>query len=100
MIYLNFPVLTLLLPAPSWKGDNTVLPSNNNISKTVRVNAAFVGMFFKEYLISFLMVCRLVDITLVVLKLLMFKVGGIIGISKIQFLNFSGTDRVKQNQKK
>ena len=80
MIYLNFPVLTLLLPAPPWTGDNTVLPSNNNISKKVRVNAVFSEMFFKEYLISFLMVSRLVDITLVVLKLLMFNVGGIIGI--------------------
>ena len=46
------------------------------------------------------MVFRLVDISLVVHKLLMFKIGEIIGISKIQFLNFSGTDRVKQNQKK
>ena len=30
----------------------------------------------------------------------MFKVCGFIGISKIEFFNFSGTERVKQNQKK
>ena len=36
----------------------------------------------------------------VVLKLLMFKVCVIIGISKIGFFNFSGTERAKQNQKK
>ena len=51
--------------------------------------------FFKEYSISFLMVCRLIDFALVVLELLMFKVCGIIGISKIQFFNFPGNERVK-----
>ena len=46
---------------------------------------------FKEYSISFLMVCRLIE---VVLKLLMFKVCGIIVISKIKFFNFTGNERV------
>ena len=41
------------------------------------------------------MVCRLMDFALVVLKLLMFKVFAIIGFSKIEFFNFSGTERVK-----
>ena len=41
------------------------------------------------------MVCRLIDFALVVLKLLMFKGRGIIGISKIEFFNFSGTERLK-----
>ena len=45
-------------------------------------------MFFKEYSISFLMVCRLIDFALVALKLLMFKVDEIIGIPKIEFFNF------------
>ena len=45
------------------------------------------------------MVCSLVDFALVVLDILMFNVWGIIGISKIEFFNFSGTERVKQNQK-
>ena len=44
------------------------------------------------------MVCRLIDFAVVVFKLLMFKVCVIIGISKIKFFNFSGTERVKQNQ--
>ena len=46
------------------------------------------------------MISRLIDFALVVLKLLMFKVCGIIGISKIEFFSFSGTERVEQNQKK
>ena len=46
------------------------------------------------------MVCKLIDFALVVLKLLMFKVCNIIGISKIEFLIFCGTERVTQNQKK
>ena len=41
------------------------------------------------------MVCRLKDFALVVLKLLKFKVCGIIGISKIEFFNYSGNERVK-----
>ena len=72
----------------------TDLPSDNNISKTVEVNIAFIQTYFKEYSISFLMVCRLIDFALVVLELLMFKVCGIIGISKIGYSNFSGNERV------
>ena len=45
------------------------------------------------------MVFRLVDFSLLVLKLLMFQVCGNIDISKIEFLNFSATERFKQNQK-
>ena len=44
------------------------------------------------------MVCRLIDFALVVLKLWMFKVRGIIVISKIEFFKFSGTERVKENK--
>ena len=43
------------------------------------------------------MVCRLIDFSFVVLKLLMFKVCVIIGISKIEIFNFSGTERFKKN---
>ena len=35
-----------------------------------------------------------------VLKLLMFKVRGIIGISKMEFFDFCGTERTKKNKKK
>ena len=45
------------------------------------------------------MISRLIDFALVVLELLMFQVSGIIGISQIAFFNFSGSERVKQNQK-
>ena len=45
------------------------------------------------------MVCRLIDFALVVLKLLIFKVCVIIGISKIEFFNFSGTEKVKPENK-
>ena len=40
------------------------------------------------------MVRRLIGFAFVVLKLLVFKVCGIIGISKIEFFNFSDTERV------
>ena len=43
---------------------------------------------------NFLMVCKLIGFELVVFKLLMFKICGIIGISKIEFLNFFGTENV------
>ena len=42
------------------------------------------------------MVCRSIDFALVVLKLMMFKVCVIIDISKIEFFNFSGTEKVKK----
>ena len=42
------------------------------------------------------MVCRLIDFALAVLKLLMFKVFGITGISKIEFFSYSGTERVNK----
>ena len=95
---LLFYVLILQLPITSWVGDSTNLPSNSNISKTVKVNIAFLQIFFEEYLIRFLMV-YVSTIGLVVLNLLMFKVNEIIRISKINFFNFSGTEGVKQNQK-
>ena len=70
-------------------GHNTDLTSSSNISKAVRVNIVFTIV-----LISFLMICRLKDPAHVVLQLLIFKVCGIIGISKIEFFNFSDTERV------
>ena len=42
------------------------------------------------------MVCRLIDFAFMVLKLLIFKVCGTIGISKIGFFNFSGNEMVKR----
>ena len=46
------------------------------------------------------MVCRLIDFALMVLKFLMFNVCVIIGISKIEFFKFSGTERVKYSLNK
>ena len=37
---------------------------NCNIPKTVRVNIAFTSAIFKEYLIKFLMIPRLIDFAL------------------------------------
>ena len=84
--------ITLSLPVPRCAGDDTNLPLESNISKTLRVNIAFRKAFFKEYSMSFLMVCRLIDFVLMVLKLLMFKICGIIGI---EFFNYFGNERVK-----
>ena len=50
--------------------------------------------FFKEYSTSFLMICRLIDFAPLVLKLLIFKVCVTTDISKMEFFNFSGTERV------
>ena len=80
--------LTLSLAGTRCAGPNTDLPSNSNISKTVTVNAVFTRNFSKEYLISFLVICRLIDFASLVLQLLMFKACGIIGISKIEFFQF------------
>ena len=46
------------------------------------------------------MISKLIDFALVVLQLFMFKICGIIGVSKIVFFSFSGIERVKQTQKK
>ena len=46
------------------------------------------------------MICKSIDVALVVLLLLMFEVYRNIGILKIEFFNFAGTGRVKQNQNK
>ena len=56
-------------------------------------------MFLKGYLINFLMISRLIDFELTVLWLIMFKVYGIIEVTKIEFFNYSRTERVKRNQK-
>ena len=59
--------LTLLLPVPYWAGANTDLDSNSKIPKTLSVNSTFTGKVFKEHLISFLMIPRLIDFALVAL---------------------------------
>ena len=56
-------------------------------------------MFLKGYLINFLMMSRLIDFELTVLWLIMFKVCGIIEVTKIEFFNYSRAERVKRNQK-
>ena len=56
--------LTPSLPVPCWAVHYTNLLSNSNISITMRVNIVFLRMFFEEYLISFLMISRLIDFAL------------------------------------
>ena len=87
--------LTLLLPGTGCAGLNNNLPSNSNISKTVRVNIAFKKTFFKDISISFLMISRLIDFALVVPYLLVFKVCGIVRI-----IQLTAIERIKQNPKK
>ena len=91
--------LTFSLTVLHWVGDNSDLPLNSNISKTVSVNIAFTGTFFKEYLISFLMVSRLIDFALSVLNKLMYQVCRIIGISKIKFFNLNKIKKIKNHSK-
>ena len=40
---------------------------SSNILKTVRLNVTFTSTYFKEYSISFIMICSLIDFPLVVL---------------------------------
>ena len=61
------PRLTLSLPAPCWAEVNADLPSNSNISKTIKVDIFFTKTFSKEYSRSLLMICKLIDFVLVVL---------------------------------
>ena len=78
-----------------WASDIIDLPSDSNISKIVGLNIAFRRKFSKEHSTAFLMVWKLIEFALVVLKLSMFKDCGIIGISKIELFIFFGTERVK-----
>ena len=91
------PFLALLLPVTHCAGHNSDLPSNSNISKSVRANTVFIQRFLNGYLISFLLIPRLIGFSLIILKLSMFKVYGIIRISKIEFFIFSRTERVTRN---
>ena len=59
--------LAFSLPVTHCEDHNTDLTSNSNVSKTVKVSIAFRQGFFKEYLISLLMICRLIDFVLVFL---------------------------------
>ena len=52
--------LILWFPWTCCVGPNTDLPSNTNISKTVRVNIVSTITFFQEYSVSFLMICKLI----------------------------------------
>ena len=65
MKMLSLMTLTLLLPVTRHNaegaGHNTVQHSNSNISKQVRVNIVFTRLFLKEYLISYLIISRLID---------------------------------------
>ena len=88
-------LLTLSLQVNRCAGHNTDQAWNSNISKMVGVNIAFTRTFFKEHQTSFLMISRLIDFAVVVLQLLIFKVCGIIGISKIVLFDFSGMKELR-----
>ena len=61
-----YQFLILSLPVPHWADENTDLPSNSYISKTIRVNIVFISAFFKEYSMSFLVISRLIEFAFVV----------------------------------
>ena len=93
-IFVTLRVLTLLLPVPTGRLMFRSFFEQEYLQNGKRTFIFFTRMFFKEYLISILMVSRVIDFTLVILKF-MFEVCGINGIPKI---NFSGTQRVIQNR--
>ena len=51
-------MFTLSLPTTHCASDNTDLPSNKNISKTVTFSCTFTTKVLKEYLIKFLSIPR------------------------------------------
>ena len=61
---------------------------------------AFTPAYFGKCSISFPMISRLIGFAFVALQLLLFKVCGIIGISKIEFFSFSRKERFEQNKKR
>ena len=67
-----------------WVGCITNLSENGNSKH------CFDRTFFKEYSKGFLMVDNFGSLVI------MFKVSGIRGISKIEYFNFSGTERVNK----
>ena len=67
LLIKNKLLLTLAVPVPRYAGGNTNLPSNRNISKRVRVNMTFTTTYFKEYLMSFLVISNLIDFAFMVL---------------------------------
>ena len=81
VLYENDDLTLLLLSLAMTRsaGHDTDLRLNSNISKTIRVKITF----FKECLMRFIMISRLIDFALVVLQLLMFTICGISGNSKI-----------------
>ena len=96
----NIVTVTTINPFALASGANTDLPSNSIISKTIGVNIAFTRKYFKECSINFLMIRRMIDFTLVVFYLLMFKICGMIGFLKIMFFKFSVSERVKFKKNK
>ena len=96
----NIVTVTTINPFALASGANTDLPSNSIISKTIGVTIAFTRKYFKECSINFLMIRRMIDFTLVVFYLLMFKICGMIGFLKIMFFKFSVSERVKFKKNK
>ena len=65
------------------------------MSKAVKVHI-FLPNIFKEHFIRFLMLCKMIDFALGVLKLSMFKVFGMFDSLKIKLFNLPSSERVKQ----
>ena len=86
------PMLTVLLPVTRCADHNTYLPMEKQYLENDKNKHYLLIFFFKGYSISFLMIFRLIDVRLVVLYLLIFKMSGITETLKNVFFNFSGTE--------
>ena len=91
--------LTFSLSLLRWAIDDIDLPSKSNISKTVRLSIALQKRFLKNMLQAFQWYAWWYTLHLRFSGYWCLKFFGIIGISKIDFFNFSGNERVKQNKK-
>ena len=65
------------------------------MSKAVKVHI-FLPNIFKGHFINLLMLCKVIDFALGVLKLSMFKVFGMFDSLKIKLFNLYSSERVKQ----
>ena len=54
ILHKKFLMLTLFVPVPRWVAHNTDLPSDSNISKTIRLNFVFLEQFLKNIQQNFL----------------------------------------------
>ena len=81
-------------------GQKSQLSSNKDLMNTIRLNGTIASNFLIDYLISFLLITRLIEFRLAILWLLIYNDYGYFLISITTFLSCSGTDSIKEHHNK